>query len=119
MTPLPDFQYPDLKEMLKELASDLKESYRKDLQILESNLTNSQLKAIQEARNEIVEVERKQDMMNVTHKEHGQKIVKLFTIVDEIRDGYQQAVGAFKLWGMVCGAAAFISSAVAIYTALK
>ena len=109
----------ELKQMFKEMTIDLKESYRKDLQILESNLTNAQLRAVQEAKDLVVAVEKRQDKVEITCHDHDSKINKLFSIVDEIRDGYQQAVGAFKLWGLVCGVATVVSAFTALYVAFK
>jgi hypothetical protein len=109
----------DIKQMLKELALDLKESYRNEIKLLEANVTKNQLLAVQGAKDMVVEVDKRQSKTENTVVENSSKIAKLFTIVDEIRDGYQQAVGAFKLWGMVCGLATVVSAFVAVYVAYK
>ena len=112
-------QYPDLKSMLKELAGDMKTFVKDQIMLLEANMTKNQIVAIQEAKDKITAIDKKQSMLETTSLDHDARIARIFTILDEIRDSYQQAVGAFKLWGMVCGIATFISTVVAIYMALK
>jgi uncharacterized protein YoxC len=112
-------QYPDLKEILKELSVDMKVFVKDQLMLLEANMKNSQLVAI-------AEIKEKQAKVASDVEIHDQKIEKLFKILDEVRtsykdlhDSYQQVVGMFKLWGFVVSAMTAVSTIIAIYMAFK
>ena len=112
-------QYPDLKAMLKELALDMKEFVKDQLSLLEANMQNSQLKAVSDLKE-------KQSKITSDVEVHDQKIDKVFQILDEVRanykelhNSYQQAIGAFKLWGFVCGAIVTLSTVLTIYMAFR
>jgi len=119
-------QYPDLKAMLKELASDMKLFVKDQLSLLEANMKNSQLIAIQEAKEDVVNLDKKHEKMKGEVDIHDQKIEKLFKILDEVRasykdlhDSYQQVVGMFKLRGFVVSGMTALSTIIAIYMAFK
>ena len=112
-------QYPDLKAMLKELAVDMKEFFKDQLSLLEANMKNSQLQAVSELKE-------KQAKITTDVEGHDQKIEKIFQILDDVRssykelhNSYQQAIGAFKLWGFVCGAIVTLSTMLTIYMAFR
>ena len=119
-------QYPDLKSILKELSVDMKEFVKDQLSLLEANMKNAQLVAIQETKEDIVKLDKKYEKLKGDFEVHDQKIEKLFKILDEVRvnykelyNSYQQAIGMFKLWGFVCSAMVAASTFIAIYMALK